>query len=157
LPQVWASMQKKVWLFIPCAYPAGRPPAVLGRAGRAVKWGAGRADSVPFAKLSAALTKIHTKSAWWSLAAYGTLHTKKEVSNESDPIRRGRGWRSDSNNNKDRQLGPAIRWPMGGSAVGLSVVLRPKNKSWGERWKMPEVPWRDRAACRPSRSRAICR
>ena len=40
----------------------------------------------PFAKLSAALTKIHTKSAWWSLAAYGTLHTKKEVSNETDRI-----------------------------------------------------------------------
>jgi len=50
-----------------------------------------RADSASFVRLDTALTKFHAKSAWSTLAPYGTLHAKKEVSNDSNRIDAGVG------------------------------------------------------------------
>jgi hypothetical protein len=49
------------------------------------------ADSAPFLRLDTALTKFHVESAWLTPAPYGTLHTKKEVSNDSNRIDAGVG------------------------------------------------------------------
>ena len=67
-----------------------------------------RVDSAPFVRLDTALTKFHVESAWSTLAPYGTLHTKKEVSNDSNRIDAGVGGGRHPKNNKDRRVGPAI-------------------------------------------------
>lgn len=49
------------------------------------------ADSAAFVRLDTALTKFHVESTWLTLGPYGTLHAKKEVSNDSNRIDAGVG------------------------------------------------------------------